>query len=293
MQRAANLKKRIADVGLWSSAEKLEILRCYLGSNNGFLKATQRAQRRFYIDLFAGPGQNRVRETAETIDGSPIIALRAGPPEFTHLYWVDADPRNAASLRAHASENAGRGITIFEGDANQRVDDILAELPTVFPVFAFLDPRGTELKWDTVAKLARHKAPGRTKIELFMLFAYNQCVARLMPYDQNKMISEHELDEFMPDPQRWRAIYEERVARRLDARLFRRAMLAEYVRGLTELGYKFVPEPRLISTPDNHPLYFMLFASDNEAGWNIMTWCLRHVRDSRLQPSWLPYAQQY
>ena len=50
--------KRLASVGIWSE-EKLQLLRCYLGgphNKGGFLPATQKARRRFYVDLFAGPG---------------------------------------------------------------------------------------------------------------------------------------------------------------------------------------------------------------------------------------------
>lgn len=70
-------------------------------------------------------------------------------------------------------------------------------------------------------------------------------------------------------------------------------MLDEYVQGLRSLGYAFVPAPRLISTPNGHPLYFMIFASDHEAGDKIMSWCLQNVRDSRIQKSFLSYEDQY
>lgn len=41
------------------------------------------------------------------------------------------------------------------------------------------------------------------------------------------------------------------------------------------------------------PFYFLIFASDHEAGCQIMGWCLKNVRDSRIQPSLLSYEQQY
>src|SRR5687768_2772734 len=88
-------RKLIAPVGAWSD-EKLDLLRCYLGTlrgTGGFLPATQAAQQRYYVDLFAGSGQNRVKGTDQVIDGSPLIALKAGPPQFTKLFWVESKER--------------------------------------------------------------------------------------------------------------------------------------------------------------------------------------------------------
>lgn len=286
-------KKVIAPVGAWSD-EKLDLLRCYLGTlhgKGGFLPTTKTAQQRYYIDLFAGPGQNQVRGTNKIVDGSPLIALKAGPPQFTRLFWVEANAKNAASLNAHRDEHLDRQIEIFQGDANVQIDNVLRVLPKVFPVFAFLDPRVAELSWKTVEKLARHKQ-GR-KIELFILFAYNQGLVRLMPHDPDKMVYGDILDRVMPDPNRWRDVYANRVQKKGSRSDFRSAMLDEYVFGLKSLGYEFVPKPRLIFTPEGRPLYFMIFASDHDAGDTIMTWCLQNVQQKRRQGSLFPYDQQY
>jgi len=288
-----NPSRLVGDVGQWS-AEKLQLLRCYLGGDNnkgGFLPATQRARERYYIDLFAGSGQNRIRHTSDIIDGSPLISVKAGPPVFTRLYWVDAEERNVASLDAHRLDHPNRQITTIVGDANVRVDDILRTLPKTFPTFAFLDPRGGELRWDTVAKLSRHKPSN--KIELFILFAYNQGLVRLMPHDPNRMVHQDVLDRVMPDAASWRRIYATRVNKQATRHDFRRAMLDEYVRGLTALGYAFVPSPRLIRAPNNRPLYFMIFASDHRAGDKIMTWCLENVESARKQRSLFGYQDEY
>lgn len=281
--------KRIAPVGAWS-AEKLDVLRCYLGGGRGgFLPATTAARQRYYLDLFAGPGQNRIKATGEVIDGSPLVALKAGPPFFTRLTWVEADPENVASLEAHRQEHQGRQIAVHAGDANVVIDTILGSLPKEYPAFAFLDPRGGELHWQTVWKLAHHK-PTR-KIELFILFAFNMGIVRLLPHDPMRLINQDVLDRVMPDPTGWRRIYQQRST--LRASDFRRAMLEEYVRGLRALGYQHVPSPRLITTPKGRPLYFLVFASDHPAGDRIMTHCLQTVRESRIQRSLFPYDQRY
>jgi three-Cys-motif partner protein len=287
--------RRTPTVGLWS-ADKLNLLKCYLGGEpgrGGFLPATLRAGQRFYIDLFAGAGQNRVSETGQVIDGSPLIAIKAGPPTFTHLHRVESNSRNVASLESHRRDYPSRQISIWSGNANARINDILSVLPNRYPVFAFLDPRGAELDWHTVVRLAEHKPRSEKKIELFILFAYNQGLVRLMPHDPERMTNAMVLDRVMPDPVGWRRVYQRRIARAATPAELRRTMLDEYVRGLISLGYAFVPKPRLISTPDGHPLYFMIFASDHEAGDKIMSWCLKNIRDARRQLSLLGYEDQY
>jgi three-Cys-motif partner protein len=282
--------KRIVEAGIWS-AEKLNLLRCYL---RGFLTATKRAPSRYYIDLFAGPGRNRVRETGEEIDGSPLIAMKAGPPDFTCLFLVDKSQQNTMSLAEYCKDYPGRCVNIYCGNANEEIDKILQNVPKKdSPTFAFLDPLGGELEWRTVVKLAQHKAGHNEKIELFILFAYNQGLVRLMPNDPKKMEHDDVLDRVMPSSTGWRTVYQSRVNMRINRHQLRRAMLSEYVDCLKSLGYKYVPPARLISTPNYRPLYFLVFAIDHPAGTNIMEWCLNNVRDSRIQGSFLPYYQRY
>jgi three-Cys-motif partner protein len=284
--------KQLLAMGEWSLAQKLRLVRDYLGAGKGFLAATSGAGERYYVDLFAGPGQGfSVDQPQVVVDGSPLISLQAGPPYFTHLHWVEQDPVFAESLRVHQGEHPHRRVSVYEGDANERVDDVLAALPRTFPIFAFLDPRGPELAWETVAKLARHKQAGWPKVELLILFAHDMAITRLLPHDATKMVNEQLLDRFMPDPTEWRRIYVQRSS--LTPGAFRLRMLEEYVRGLKTLGYQYVLPPYLVRRPDNHPLYFLIFASDHPAGGKIMSWCLNHLPDIRRQPSLFPYDQEY
>jgi three-Cys-motif partner protein len=280
--------------GVWAR-EKLELLRYYLGGTSykggGFLKATMRAGKRYYLDLFAGSGECEM-EDGQRFDGSPLIAAK-GSPSFTHMSWVDANARNAASLRAHATDFPSCSITVVEGDANSVVGTILSTLPQQFPVLAFLDPEGSELHWSTIQQLARHKGAGANKIELFILFAYNMGIVRFFPRDPSKMTTTWAaiLDRVFPDPQRWRAAYERRRA--LTASEFRRLLLDEYVSGLKRLGYKFVPPPRLIHHQDGRALYFMVFATDHHAGLKIMEDAFHRVQPTERQLSLLSYDQRY
>jgi len=282
--------KAYGKVGVWST-QKLAVLRCYLGQNDGFLKATTSAGQRHYIDLFAGPGQNRVRRTGAVVDGSPLIALHAGPPSFTGLHWSERKPSNSASLEAHRLEHLDRNIHLYPGDGNERIDEILRSVPRRYPVFAFLDPYGAELHWQTLVKLAQHRPAGGRKIELFILFA-SPALTRLMPRDPAKMIHQAILDRMMPSATGWRRVYEQRTRGSASASEIREALLEEYVQGLRALGYRHVPPPLLIRRPTGHPLYFLIFASDHPVGEKIMRWCLNHATGVEQQLSYLPYTER-
>src|ERR1051326_4946978 len=53
-----------------------------------------------YIDLFAGPGRARIRDSARVIDGSPIIAAKAALAStvpFSEMHVADSDRRICAA----------------------------------------------------------------------------------------------------------------------------------------------------------------------------------------------------
>ena len=68
------------------------------------------------------------------------VSISLTPP-FARLFWVDADPSNAASLRAHRQDFPNRAIDVFEADANEVINVILDGVPVTQPALAFLDPK--------------------------------------------------------------------------------------------------------------------------------------------------------
>jgi three-Cys-motif partner protein len=122
-----------------------------------------------YIDGFAGPQSPDLPESwaAEMVLGLEPLWLR-------HFHLCDAEKPQFAALRALKSRHSGKDITIYRGDFNKKVDEIIR--PGILKkeaTFCLLDQRTFECTWATVEKLARSKAPeeGGTKIELFYFLA--------------------------------------------------------------------------------------------------------------------------
>lgn len=260
------------DAASWSE-EKLMILDGYLGGGKdrkgGFAEACKPAGGWYGLDLFAGTGLNYSLTRDEPIDGSARIALRAGEPNATRVLLAEKDERAFRALTHRTSEFGDRAMP-FSGDANQIVRAMLAEVPRRAPAFAFLDPEGSELDWATVDAIADHKRASKYKIEQLILFPTDMGFVRLAP-------EYPELVTRIFGHDRWTSIYERREANKISAETARSEYVRLYAEGFKELGYESVLD-RQIKKGTGHPMYFLIFATDNDAGEKIMNWVFDRVR---------------
>lgn len=146
----------VQGVGEWTP-EKHDFLRRYIdatyAARRHFLPAGEKAGAA-YIDLFAGPGRVRVVGRRESHDGSPLIALAHAKAAFSRVVLCDLDPENIATLQARTAAHAQR-TTIVEGDCNDHIAEVLAQVPPRGLNFAFVDPFAPSvLRWTTFARLA-------------------------------------------------------------------------------------------------------------------------------------------
>jgi three-Cys-motif partner protein len=262
--------------GYWTRA-KLAILDEYLDQ---FVVASSGQSERVYLDAFAGEGEGLDRLTGEEFKGSARIALEANEPGFTRFRFFEMGTRASeleAKLRA---DYPGRDIVVYEGDCNETIPAALRELEPIkwAPCFAFLDPDGMELAWSTIRALADHTRGYRSaeskkpefKVELWMLFPSGGLV-RTLALDVAK-ISEGDAKRAtnLFGDEGWWAIYERRQAEWFSGA----EALDEYVNLMRwrlerELGYRWTHPLELRNTA-GAILYHMIFATDNDAGTQIM-----------------------
>jgi three-Cys-motif partner protein len=247
--------------------EKLMILEAYL---KAFANACKTAGGWYALDLFAGPGLNWSETRNEQRNGSPVIALDAKPPQATQVIAAESHPKSFGALRQRTEQYEKRAL-LFNGDANEIVGEMLAPIPNAAPTFSFLDPEGSELDWKTVEAIADHKrGHSPTKIEQLILFPTDTGFMRLAPDYPNFVtrIFGHE---------DWLAIHERRQANELSPDEARSEYVRLYAEGLKRLGYKIVLD-RQITKSSNQPMYFLIFATDHDAGERIMDHCFDQVR---------------
>jgi three-Cys-motif partner protein len=264
--------------GFWTKV-KLSILKAYL---DAFLQASSSQSECIYLDCFAGEGSGIDRLTKEEFLGSARIALEAGGERgFTKLRFFELDADRAARLQAQLREEyTGRDIKVESGDCNEAIAETLGELRELSwaPTFAFLDPDGLELAWDTLVALADHKRGYRSarsekpeyKTELWMFFP-SAGLIRTLALDEAKLSAEDEARATrLFGCEEWRAIYDARVGGGTVAETARE----EYVNLMRwrleqELGYLYTHAFEVKNT-NGSPIYHMIFATDNAAGTSIM-----------------------
>ena len=259
------------EAGIWAKA-KLDYLARYIDVFETAMR--KKWSVRYYIDLLAGPGKNLVRESGEVLLGSPLIALKAKYP-FTGYYFVDLSSDMTEALRKRCNSWLNPNLNDSRtGDCNQVVNDIVAIVSRDDHRslnLAFLDPKGLELHWETVAKLATVR-----RMDLIINYPENG-LNRNMRKEYNT-VSQESVDHFFGD-RSWRTVYEDWQNRGRRAGLHR-MLIDSYKERLRRLGYTEVrqvdrggTEP-LMRNEKRGPLYRLLFASKHPLGdrfWREVT----------------------
>ena len=279
--RMASDSHRARVAPTWTE-EKLRILECYLG---GFAPARKTTGGWYALDPFAGGGLNISATSGAEVPGSPLIMLEARRPAATRVICSEQGRSVLAALR-HRTEPYGARVDICEGDANQLVGQMLERVPRRAPAFAFLDPEGAELEWTTVRAIADHKGQQRYKVEQLILFPTDMGFVRLLSLREPLKQGFAERVTAMFGRDDWRSIFEQRRADRITPDQAREEYLRLYAHGLKEqLGYRHVQERQIRKEPANAggrgaPMYFLVHATDNDAGETIMGHCFdkKHLR---------------
>ena len=243
------------EVGAWT-LDKLKVVTDYLPP---YLTATQKAVERVYIDAFAGPGKNildRTDRTKETIDGSPLIALAAKGKDgrgFDRFVFIEEDTDAARELEAEVEKlGYSNRAKVIQSDANIELPRLIKTINKKSPTFVFLDTEGIEPRWETIESLAEWRT------ELLINFPLGMSI--------NRNADSPKTEAYFGTPE-WRSYWD-------GGRLSRTSGLIRfYLDRLAGLGWNEQPNhSRLVKAESNKHLYYLLFASKDQAGGRIMNW---------------------
>ncbi|HEV2350528.1 MAG TPA: three-Cys-motif partner protein TcmP [Terriglobia bacterium] len=239
--------------GKWAK-EKLYYLEHYLKIFTVGMGSKWRGKL-YYLDLFAGPGKCRIRDTGEEIDGSPLIALKFN---FAKYFFIEADEECyqalTARVRVSAPEKAN-DVEIVRGDCNEKIPNM--KLPEWSLGLAFIDPTGVSpIAFDTIRSLAK----GR-KIDLIINFP--EAMGIRMNLHQYTETEKNALNRFMGSA-RWQ---ESQRAEPTSFDAMCKQIADEYLENLKGLGYLAVDNELIpVKTDKNALLYYLLFASKDPRG---------------------------
>jgi three-Cys-motif partner protein len=257
--------------GYWTEA-KLDVLSRYL---DAFTTATKnKARERIYLDAFAGEGRGVSRTTGEEFESSPRLALGIDNPPFSRLRFFELDRKATRLAGELAADYPGRDFRVVSGDCNETIPQVLQELRDLgldwAPTFAFLDPDGMELRWETIESLADHKRHRNNKVELWALFSAPGLL-RVLSKDPIK-IKQRDIDmvtDIFGNTQ-WASIQQLRFENEIEPHEAREEFVNLFRWQLEQdLGYQWT-HPLEIKNLRGSPIYYMVFATDNDAGNRIM-----------------------
>jgi len=258
------------EIGYWSEI-KLDIVRDYARAYSKIISAQKHPSlQHVYIDAFAGGGFHISRTTRHFVKGSPLNALVVRPP-FSQYHFIDLKRDKTESLRKIVGDQ--ENVHIYEGDCNRillyrifgqvRYDQFRRGL-------CLLDPYGLHLNWEVIQTAGKMKS-----MEIFLNFPLADMNRNVLWRDPERVDSRQvaRMNAFWGD-ESWRDVaYESQptLFGDVDQKTSTRAVVQGFHKRLIEVaGFKYVPEPLPMRNTQNAIVYYLFFASQNQAGKKIV-----------------------
>ena len=273
--------------GFWTKV-KLEALERYL---KAFTKASKSAPSTLYLDLFAGVANDVLRDEDEIIAGSTIRALKT-EPKFTKLVLFElANKARQLENRLKEQFPGEQRYEIAPGDCNQTISQVLEDLKSKdqsndyskSPSFAFIDPCGLNIHWETLVKIAGFKKEAvssrisGTKVEMWVLLS-DPTIFRVSGLDATQSITR------MYGTNAWEAISGRRQSREIEP-LEARKLYVDLFRSRLENSLEYEHTMAMYFVGERKmPMYTMIFATDHiTAGKPIMESVYRKAQNELLE----------
>lgn len=210
-----------------------------------------------YVDLFCGPGVSRDKSSGTRYPGSPLIAANSAKP-FRKILLCEKNRKSAEACRTRLSKFApNQNWTVFEGDSNETIDEIVKEIPDRSLVLAFVDPTGLHANFSTLRTLTI----GRP-VDLLILFADSMDIVRNV--EQYAGEKDSNLDRVIGPNCDWRKrlnaipLHSPQNISNLFVELFEQQLK-------THLGYEVFDNVK-IRNSRRAPIYRLFYASKNDRG---------------------------
>ena len=256
-----------------------------------------------YIDAFAGGGRFDItsekdrpsllaEEEAEDVEkqkqyrhGSPLVALST-KPSFDKFIFIEKNEQSLQRLKNQIAQQnyQDKNIEYILGDANEKIAKICDAIDwRSHRAVAFVDPFATEVKWQTIEKIASTRA-----IDLWLLFPV-MAVNRMLTVD-GKIPSQWQkkLTECFGTDEWQQAFYEDKPQQTLfdgESNITKVSNFFESLRLFVNrrLGGVFpgVSKKNLIlKNSKNSPLFLLCFACSNPKAVGLSLRIADHIIDS-------------
>jgi three-Cys-motif partner protein len=250
----------VGEVGPWA-AEKHDRLRRYIQASRGarakFLPPAGRGGAS-YIELYSGAGRSLITGTNQIIDGSAIVAFRAGRASghpFSEMHLSDVKAQNSSALAQRIKGLGGSAIS-YVGDASVVVDQVMNAINPHGLHLAFLDPFNlAQLPFSIIERMLRVQ-----RIDMIIHFSLQDLQRNL---DKHSRVG-GTLDIFAPG---WR----DAVDVNQSTAALRASFVEYWLKSIRSLGTHPATGIPLVVGGKNQRLYWLVFLSSNPLGqklWN-------------------------
>jgi three-Cys-motif partner protein len=257
------------DVGKWAE-EKHALVSLYAKLFSTGMK--DKWDERVYIELYAGAGHSKIKDASRIIAGSPIQALALEHP-FDKYIFCETNSRALDALKIRVQKTAPHArVAFIEGDCNQHVGDILAQIPAHSAghrvlSLCFVDPYDIGIKFETIRKLADKYVDFLVLLALYMDANRNA--------DNYVKAEAVKIDQFLGE-RTWR---EEWKSRQREGVQFPQFLAEEFSRSMEGLNYQ--PQPFYKMKPIkiaemNVPLYRLALFSRHPRAYTFWDQVLKY-----------------
>jgi three-Cys-motif partner protein len=262
-----------SEVGAWTE-QKHRLVSLYSTLFSSGMKI--KWAKRIYVELYAGAGYSKIRDTSKFIFGSPLRALKVRDP-FDKYVFCEEKPAKINALRIRAERLApDADIAYVQGDCNKRTSEILEQIPkgsaqdTTLSL-CFADPFDIGLEFETIRKLAEARF-----VDFLILLALGMDANR--NYEQYLREDADRVDKFLGSAD-WRKRW---ATAQWDAVKFTRFLADEFTNSMASLGY--IPPAHYMmkevrSSEKNLALYRLALFSRNERAYQFWNQVLKYSTD--------------
>lgn len=198
-----------------------------------------------YLDVMAGPGRCKIRETGEEFPGSPFVALDY---DFSEYILIESDPGLADALNKRVAQHQkAHKVKIITEDWISVVTSGRLKFDASTLVVAFVDPTGiSQVPMSAMKELAKNP-----RIDLLVTIQHRLGIVWNTPQYRASTSGQTALDAFLGDHS-WRDWNQK------DPTEFGRMAVQKFCDNFQKQGFI---NTRHISVPENNPLYrFTLFS---------------------------------
>jgi three-Cys-motif partner protein len=214
-----------------------------------------------YIDLFAGAGYAKIRNSNKIRMSSALIVLSVHN-KFDKYIFCEENEKCLNALKDRVKKHfPNANVEFIQGDSNSNIEKVIQAIPKHSKEekvlrFCFVDPFSLNLKLKTIEKLSTVG-----KIDFLILLALHMDGNRnLFNYISENSIK---VDEFINDSS-WRKPF---LEGELPIKGFIKFLADRYDENMRKIGYKEPVKKQLVKIDDiNVPLYYLAFYSKHERG---------------------------